>query len=407
LAKAGINVIKKPNQLRAKISGDFNAVLKGILSCDLQNVGRLGEPISGTYDANVLTIKEPIPGAQAGDQIYFVQATKAGAVTSTKELSPASLRVTGKQIPISTFLRTIEDAVQSSKIDDKLKIFLKELMEASGSTAGNIHGEMIDQLDEKDFKMISNDFGEISGAYWYAKVHNTSVTSIEYPSRSNEKLIDYYAYAGQQKIAVSAKAGGGSAPSIKSIAEILKQKKPYSDVVKERARKSIIAISDNTVIDGIMESAKLLKSIGYEYLKKHYFKKDFTAVDVEKYLARYKSASGLLGDFADFYKAIGRDASAKSADEIIKSKLPRKGLLISPLAYSLVDELNKNKHYVEVLNDAAKSIQLTQIYMQIPNKQKRKAEYVLHEFKNANFGFEYHSNAKKPDNNRIGFELLK
>ena len=81
-------------------------------------------------------------------------------------------------------------------------------------------------------------------------------------------------------------------------------------------------------------------------------------------------------------------------------------MIISPLGYSLVDELNNNEVYLSVLNDAAKTIVVSQIYIKI-NKGNKTVDYSLKEFAASAFKFEYNANAGQPSLKKISFKLDK
>ena len=90
----------------------------------------------------------------------------------------------------------------------------------------------------------------------------------------------------------------------------------------------------------------------------------------------------------------------------LKLKAKRYGLIISPLGYSLVDEINKDPIFVEVLNDATKAIIVSQLYMKI-NVRDRKVDYIVKEFTTGKFNFMYNANAGQPSLKKISFKMVK
>ena len=80
--------------------------------------------------------------------------------------------------------------------------------------------------------------------------------------------------------------------------------------------------------------------------------------------------------------------------------------MISPLGYHLVDQLNTNETYLSVLNDAAKTIVVSQIYIKI-SKSTKMVSYTVKEFSAASFKFEYNANAGQPSLKKISFKMDK
>lgn len=406
LAEEKIPVIKSSRHgkhLRLNYAGDYETVLNKILPCTIikSNVS-----LSGTYETKELVIKKDITNASSGDSIYLVIAVSAKGLLKTKQLTPEKLGLAGKTIKKQNFLNTVISEIDKQDIPENIQLFLKDLMLLSGNRHTNITSNQIESITLTDLNIISKDFGEICGAYWFMSIFNKKVDSITFPSVSNIALIDYYANIGKNKIAVSAKSNEGAPPSINSIAEILKTMK-YTDIHKEHARQAIIAISDKSVVDGIVEAAKDINTSGYVWLKKNLFKnQDFTAANCETVLSKYKTPEELLLALQPFYSIIKRSASIPIAKRIFDTKAKRYGLIISPLGYSLVDEINKDPIFVEVLNDATKAIIVSQLYMKI-NVRDRKVDYIVKEFTTGKFNFMYNANAGQPSLKKISFKMVK
>jgi hypothetical protein len=390
--------------LRINYAGDVSALLNKILPCSIKSTD---VSISGSYTTQEVTINKSIDGAKINDKIYLVVAVSSKGVLKTKQLTPNQFEFGNFKVKKQNFLKSVKYAM--SKIDnvpDNIKAFLNELLEASGKSSGQLSGKYIDAISDADINIIAKDFGEISGAWWFMNNFNKKVDAISYPDESNAALVDYYCYVGTAKIAISAKANEGAPPSINAIADILRKMK-YTVETKEASRKAIIAISDNTTVDGIVEASKNLKHPGYAWLKKNLFKnKDFSAADCETVLAGYKTPAALLKDLEPFYTLIGRSGSVDIAKRIFDTKAKRWGLIISPLGYSLVDILNKNAVYLSVLNDAANTIVVSQIYIKI-NKSAKTVSYNVKEFSSSAFKFEYNANAGQPGLKKISFKMDK
>lgn len=389
--------------LRIQTAGDPNAMLNKVLPCKLE----ASEVVrSGQFATWLLTITKDIVNAKKGDSCYFVQSVRSSGEIRNKALTPDALGMAGKEIGKANFIKeAIKGITATDDVNDNVKKFLEELLEASKGNNGKISGTQITSISDSDINVIAKDFGEISGAVWYMFNENKKATGIEFPSASNAKLVDYYAIEGKKKIAISAKANEGAPPSIESIAELLK-KKHFSIPLRENARKAIISISDQSVVEGIVSASRDLKTKGYAWMKAKVFKKDWKAADVEAALAKYKSPDAFTKDFAPFFAVIGRAASEKSIKEVFQQKAKRWGLVISPMGYSLVDEMNENQNYIGVLTDTAQEIKVSQLYIKI-NKTLKQVEYKIKEFGNSKFEFKYNANAKTPGLKKISFVIAK
>ena len=406
LEKQKITPIKSSRggqHLRINYAGDVSSLLNKILPCSIKTTD---VSISGSYTTQEISIKKAIDGAKINDKIYLVVAVSSKGVLKTKQLTPDKLGFGGAKVPKTNFLTQVKTGIKNCDAPENIKAFLNELMDASGKTSGQISSKHIEAISDADINIIAKDFGELSGALWFMNNFNKKVDSISYPIESNAALVDYYAHVGKTKIAVSAKANEGAPPSINAIADILRTMK-YNVTAKESSRKAIIAISDNSTVDGIVEASKNLSHPGYAWLKKNLFKnKDFTAADCETVLAGYKTPAALLKDLEPFYTLIKRSGSVDIAKRIFDTKAKRWGLIISPLGYSLVDILNKNEIYLSVLNDAANTIVVSQIYVKI-NKSAKTVSYNVKEFSSSAFKFEYNANAGQPGLKKISFKMDK
>lgn len=403
---AGTQVIKSSRggaHLRINYAGNVQEFLSKLHPCKIKATD---VSISGSYVTQELELTKAIPGAKSGDKIYLVVAVSSKGVLKTKQLTPDALGFGGTKTKKTSFVSAVKSAVKASTAPDNIKAFMIELLEASGKASNIINSKHIEAISDSDITIVAKDFGEITGAWWYMNQFNKKADSISYPEESNAPLVDYYAHEGKKQIAISAKANEGAPPSIEAIAAVLRDMK-YQDAKKEGARKAVIAIADNSTVDGIVMAGKNLPSKGYKWLKKNLFKgNDFTAAECETVLAGYKSPAAVLAELAPFYEEIGRSASAEITKRIFDTKAKRYGLIISPLGYSLVDELNNNEVYLSVLNDAAKTIVVSQIYIKI-NKGNKTVDYTLKEFAASAFKFEYNANAGQPSLKKISFKLDK
>lgn len=389
--------------LRINYKGDFNSLMNSILPCEIYPSEN---NISGSYTTYELKIKKPIPGANVGDTIYFVVTVSSRGVLNTKQLTPDKLQMTGKDISKTSLISEAKTAVNRSNAPDNIKSFLKSLIDASNSPTGIINSEHLESISDSDINIIAKDFGEISGAVWFMNQYEKKSTSVNYPSNIANPLVDYYVKVGNLKVAVSAKANAGAPPSINAIANILKPVR-YTEQNKETARKAIIDISDKSTIDGIVDSSKELNTEAYKWLKKNLFKNmDFTASQCETVLAKLTSPEEVYSLLDPFFKLLNRKPAEDTIKKIFANRAKRHGIILYPLGANLVEVLNTIPVLREVLNDAAKSIMVSQLYMTI-NKRNKLVKYEVKEFSASNFKFEYNAKTDSPSNKKISFKMEK
>jgi len=402
LDQKNIKIVKSSRggkHLRFSYQGDHKKLLNSIIKCVLTDSTYV---ISGKYRTEELTIKESIDGAKIGDKIYIVNAVTSRGELRTKELTPERMGVaTGEKIGRSQFKKKVIQGINGLGVSVVIKEFMKDLMDSAETTSGKIKSEYIEQISDSDINIISKDFGEVTGAWWFLNVYDKTADGIMYPTQSNSRLIDYYAtYSKKPSLAISAKAGKGAPPSIDAIADIL-DKINYRDSKKKIAKNLIISIRDNTVLDGIILGSAEVKTPGWNALVK-LIGNNITPASIETFLSKYKNADELLKVLDPLYKIMGRAASSDITNRIIGNKAKRNGLILSPLAYHLVDEMNADKIYSNVLNEATKQINVSQLYINIYKTQKV-VKYNIQEFKDIDFKFEYNGNAGMPGLKKISF----
>lgn len=185
---------------------------------------------SGDYDSCKVFAKEPVVNKlynlfiPKGSYVYIVNTSKGASKILRKTLTPDSLGITTKAY---TSLSDLKSAVLKGINDNGLDTYkdaIKALMNAIlqepkylsiEELLGNpivyeLDKNEISPLDEREFKNVCNDFGEVLGAMC---IMNSLYgdTTLAYPKGSNAKLYDYII---NDAIKVSAKAGErGAVPS--------------------------------------------------------------------------------------------------------------------------------------------------------------------------------------------------
>ena len=340
---------------------------------------------------------------------------EVGLDITGKSLTPNSLKIHGKKIKKSTYLTTVKAALKTNFDSSKEnKEYIVEFLEASGKTGIQNPLTKGKTVTKKDVATIAKDFGEVAGAWWFINNYKDKTLCgldfIEFPEAINEPLVDYYVGCSSSglKIGISAKADAGAAPALKSIWKAVKDKvpkAPHEKTVWEFIKISVL--SDG--LTSLVELNKHYNSTAYGLVQKLIKKDDFTWEDVEKWFSKYHP-----GDGADLYKKLDKEFYSKlptkrqvmtdAIEKILVSKgAARAGIILSPMNYSLMDEINKNKQYTNYLNKVARTLGVEQLYVYLKPNQ---VSYNLKSFIKADFEFAYWSNAGKPANNKWGFKMV-
>jgi hypothetical protein len=156
------------------------------------------------------------------------------------------------------------------------------------------------------------------------------------------------------------------------------------------------------VVDGIVKGSAVVMTPGWNMLVKM-MGSNITPDTIEKYLQAFQTPDQVLSALDPLYKTMNRTASLDITTRIFNSDKKRNGLILSPLAYHLVDIMNKDSTLVDVLNEATKQIKVSQLYINIYKSQKL-VKYHINEFKDINFKFEYNGNAGMPGLKKISFK---
>lgn len=409
-----------------KGNGDVDTLVKK--AADIYDITKSTNVIGNLPQGQKITFLEvidydpkPIISYQAGGKKYkarikFDMMQKPGVRSASdpnnvktignKVLTPDGLGLGGKTISKREYLDVINKSIDNCKlVAPHIKEFLKLFVGQSNKT-NTVFTKQIKDISDKDLAIIAKDFGEIAGAWWFLNNYDNDIVSIEFPARSNEPLVDYYGvYKNKLKIGVSAKAGGGAAPSISSVWNMI-GKKTFSDVNDKKVHNFIGAIVNNSGTEGIVQAAKVMSPELYNHVGGMIGKSTYTADDIEKWFKQFddpKVAHEKLTK--EFYDVIGKSAKLSTFEEIWKiSSKKRNGAILSPLAYALVDKVNSNPKNTEFLTDIVRTNNIEQLYVHL---SKTSLKYELKGFKNSNFIFEYHSNAANPGGNKIGFKLKK
>lgn len=409
-----------------KGNGDVDTLVKK--AADIYDITANSKVIGNLAQGQKITFLEvrdydpkPIIAYEAGGKKYtarikFDMLQKPGVRSSSdpnnvktignKVLTPDGLGLGGKTISKRDYVKTANLSIDQCKlVAPHVKEFLKLFVSKSDKT-NTTFAKAVKDISDKDLAIIAKDFGEIAGAWWFLNNYDNDIVAIEFPARSNEPLVDYYGvYKNKLKIGVSAKAGGGAAPSISSVWNMI-GKKSFSDINDKKVHNFIGAVVNNSGTEGIVQAAKVMGSKLYSLVGDIIGKSTYTADDIEKWFKQFNDPKVAHDQLTNvFYSKIGKSAKLSTFEEIWKvSSKKRNGAILSPMAYALIDEVNANKKNTDFLTDIVRTNNIEQLYVHL---SKTSLKYELKGFKDSNFIFEYHSNAANPGGNKIGFKLKK
>jgi hypothetical protein len=348
-------------------------------------------------------------------RVKFDDLQKPGIVSTTnpenvktlpnKALTPDGLGLGGKTINKTDYIRTVSAAITSCNVAPlPIKTFLKEFLDKSIKT-DNTLGTTVKSISDKDVAIIAKDFGELAGAWWFLNNYDPKLSFVEFPARSNEPLVDYYVgYPNGIKLKVSAKADKGAAPALNAIWDTIKDKNFTGN--DKQVHTFMSTIVNNNGLESIILASKHFGSKAYTAVGTLIGKTNYTSDDIEHWLSAYKDGKILFNVLNQkVFSKINRTVPAENIQKILNEAGARRcGILLSPMAYSLVDEVNANKSYKGFLTQACKAMSVEQLYVNIKSNSQT-LNYKLKGFKNSEFSFEYHSNAGNPGGNKIGFKM--
>jgi hypothetical protein len=272
----------------------------------------------------------------------------------------------------------------------------------------------------QDRQAIGKDFGEILSLRWYlTQDHGKGWTQFGFSVISNEALVDFYVnkVVGGKKIKsdVSAKFEAGAAPSIGAIVSNIDKvyKAPKSEEKKAIDVLKALAGEDGNTSTKILKAFETLKLPAYTKLKSVVGAKGaFSITDVSSSIQKIAAASKTPAnrikmfntEYSKIYEELGKNASPDSLAVVFSTATYKKyySLVLAPMGYALVDYMNKNKIYQDILNNISREMKTEQVYLNFVGDKM-----VFHKklFSNAEFKFAYGANAKDSDNTGIKFSM--
>ena len=382
--------------LRTAIDGSFESVIGRVAKVEFK---MLDKSISGSFPTYEIKLLEPIGDIPKGTTCLYVNSKSSKGSVNNKEFTPDALGFAGNRYTSAQLEKKLYEVVKAHPKFDKVGAFMMSLIESSSKNSKTL--QYGDSVSSSDIAKIAKDFGELTGALWL--MNTTYKGKVFFPSASNEPLIDYIIETPKGNKNISAKAGKGAPPSINVVADQLKSGNIKLSSVEKKYAQVIIDIADSTTIDGILKASATYNTPGYIQAKK--VLKIVDRNNIEAYLNSYSDWKDAKAALSSFHGSMNRNVSDMMWDRIYNggNKKQRKdGIMISPMGYHLVDQLNKDVGLTDLLNKVLSSLTVEQLYLLTNGKT---LNYKLVPFKEGKFVFHYNANAGNPSLKKISFKM--
>ena len=388
--------------------------------------------ISGKYKAKLFKLSSAIGGLSSGETFFILNTFTEKGTIKTKDLAPEKLGLTSsKYNTLASFDKDVNDGIKNLKVPSEIKVALTELYANVASNKSD--GDTITMTDKskkaltiikpQDKQAIGKDFGEILSLRWYlTQSFGKKFSTFYFSEISNEALVDFVVEVNESgkvfRRDISAKFEAGAAPSIGAIADKIdkvykrpnKEEKTSCDVLKALA--GLIDGEKSTTSMKILAAFKTLQLPAYKTLCDIIGKRDPKIKDIQDYIqnlvSKSKTPKGrtelFVKEFKPFYTELGKNVDPSSLGVVFSGSTFAKyfSLLLSPMGYALVEYMNKQAIYQEVLNNISREMKTEQVYL---NFTSTSLAFKKKLFSNAEFKFAYGANAKNSDNTGIKFSM--
>jgi len=384
--------------------------------------------ISGKYKAKLITIKTAVASCAAKEQFLIVNTFTEKGSLKTKDLAPDKLLLTDKKFKtLAEFDKAVYAGIKAVKVPSDIKDCISTLYETIAANKTHRDNIPLSTSAKKPFKAvkpqdkqaIGKDFGEVLSLRWYLTQNFAKGwTECYFSLESNAALLDYIIMIkiGNKivPVDVSAKFEAGAAPSIGAIVDNIKTvyKNPNAEEKKTIGVLQTLASNSGNTSTKILAAYKTLNLPAYTKLKTIIGKSDFTIEDISEKIQKIASASKsgenrmkmFNTEFKDIYDTLGKNASDDSLKVVFSTPTYKKyySLVLAPMGYALVDYMNKQPIYQEILNNISREMKTEQVYLTFPGESMGFEKKL---FSNATFKFAYGANAKDSDNTGIKFSM--
>ncbi|MEA3451378.1 MAG: hypothetical protein U9Q83_05685, partial [Bacteroidota bacterium] len=299
---------------------------------------------------------------------------------------PDKLLLGGKEFESKDLLIEYTSSILKSRFTASVSAQLIDIMLNIGEYKTNT-------FSPSDLKMISKDYGEIVGAIWC--FDNMNISSVKFPSNSNEKMLDFSILKLGTYYPISVKSGNGSKVAITNIVDILKSQKREINNGTEDIINIINIANSYSAKQQMLELHKHLDTPCIKELSNiiDVPVKSISLDDIEEYV-EFKTPSELERKFGSWWNNYSKPKQ-KTIDG-----LDKKAVVLSPLGESMVKYLNSSKKIVKSLTDLSSNVSLIQLDVNVlSNGSSVKKRY----FKDSRFKLGWPGYTS---GNKIGFKMI-
>jgi len=357
--------------------------------------------------------------------------------TNSKEFTPDKLKLEGiKFTSKGQIVNTVVSAIKSKYGDDKysdVRRYLYACMEKAGRTSINesftktfkVNSGV--ELNNKDIKILSKNFGEVLAAI-YIIATNKKSKYVEFPKDISQGLYDFISVRKSDITEYySVKSHGGSSTSMENLNYILKnfsdnnvlftKHKKEVDVImslmnNKEAGKTTLTNIEN-FFDDVLPSKG--KKITDELGKiSSYRPKDVSQSELTKWfqgMLEQSDEDTFVDTMNTIYDKVFGDVSRtpQTTDKVLRDIYQTgsgekydHGYLYYPMGSYITSYMNENGEYKKILNVILNYGSLINQF----NVNMRPAEFEIQikKFKTESFRFSYNGGSKYPANRPIGFK---
>lgn len=361
-------------------------------------VADYNKTISSKFETVSLVTTDDIGNIPIGTRLpwvnNYVGAVKTGSsLFANKALTPDNLGLAGKTVNTRE-ISTIVKHQLNGKFDEPVVEALMHLVEVSNTKRNTI--PLTDNpFTTQDLAKVSADFGEILAAVW--SMNALRFRKANFPTASNQPLIDFYGVRMGIKYPVSVKSGGGGKVTVQNLIESIqgRAKTAGSKLDSEPSLAVFKIAAQNPMKDQMIKL--------HQYMETDAIKKLGEIMDVRWDRITLKSIKDWVSDKTNgklrvLLKPFWKVMNTKLTERIIHG--PDKiRLIISPLGESIWKILNNSKEIKESLMNIARQVALIQVNVDV---KKRTLNFEHNFFRDADFEFGW---AGYSGGNKLGFKM--
>lgn len=420
------------------------------------------KPVSSDYDSYQIIFINDVKDNfgdfyKKNDVIYVTNRFKVskktgeGAVIGKKNLTPDAmgLGITDYKNAQSLY-SSVEQFINKTAYPENYKNFIlglsKEVMNSQKNQNSykdfaeyanvkkpdlifDVSKSLFDGIDQISINNFQNDYGEVLGGFMLFNVLKESGSGLQYPSVSNERLVDFY-FNGYS---VSSKAGGGGTPTGDTLMQKInssynegqlsfdstKDQDFYNNVIKQWVNPPKLDRRSNT-FNNIMNlcnvNIPMSMNSGYWYIlsQANLQPNNATRTNLISYLDNLSDDENEFKNVINqFFNKTGINQRKLEMNKVYPLYVDAKksndndriGFIFYPMMVEITNDLNK-KYQSELTKYGQMVTDIKQIYLDV-QVTKAQCKFRTVPFSKANFKFEQKGSIPNPFNSNMGIKIGK